>query len=41
MGLAEKINPGFAYFDKPWLFGLLVGPLMLLGLIVAFIVSYS
>jgi hypothetical protein len=27
MGIAEKVNPGFAYFNKPWLFALFVAPL--------------
>ena len=31
MGIAEKINPGFAYFDKPWLLALFVAPLTLAG----------
>jgi hypothetical protein len=31
MGIAEKVNPGFAYFDKPWLLALFVAPLTLAG----------
>ena len=31
MGLAEKVNPGFAYFDKPWLLAILILPLTLAG----------
>ena len=31
MGLAEKVNPGFAYFDKPWLLAILVLPLSIAG----------
>ena len=29
----QKINPGFGYFDKPWLLGLFVGSLTLSGFI--------